>query len=168
MNKEELHIPSIFLFLQGGDQEVVIIKACVILLCLVCQPVESGFPPLFRFLRTFYYIELFMKVHLIKWRSIEDFFAANTRSKVSFQRFRDIIKHADWETINDIKQTFGTADPIGNDRIVFNVGGNNYRLICSFWFGPRMVHLYVKWIGTHAAYTKLCRENLQYAIDLFN
>lgn len=108
-----------------------------------------------------------MKVHLIKWKSIEDFFAVNARSKVSFERFKETIKHAaDWESINDVKQTFGTADPIGNDRIVFNVGGNNYRLICSFWFGPRMVHLYVKWIGTHAAYTKICKENLQYTIDL--
>lgn len=82
--------------------------------------------------------------------------------------FKESIKGANWEVINDIKQTFGSADIIENDRIVFNIGGNNYRLICSYWFGPGMIHLYVKWIGTHAEYTKICNQNLQYEIDDFS
>ena len=108
-----------------------------------------------------------MRVHLVKWRSIQDYALGHARSQTSFQRFYQELKHADWNTMNDIKNTFGSADLIKNDRIVFNVGGNNYRVICSYWFGPRMVHLYVKWVGTHAGYNKLCRENLQYTIDLY-
>lgn len=101
-----------------------------------------------------------MKVHLIKWKSVEGFITEHSRSRTSFERFKTIIKSADWESIHDVQQTFGSADLIENDRIVFNIGGNTYRLICSFWFGPQMVHLYVKWIGTHAEYDKLCRKNL--------
>ena len=59
------------------------------------------------------------------------------------------------------------ADIIENERIVFNIGGNNYRLICAYWFGPGMVHLYVKWIGTHAEYNRLCDLGLQSSIDNF-
>lgn len=62
--------------------------------------------------------------------------------------------------------SFATADNIGNgtNRIVFNIGGNNYRLICKYVFGDKQVHLFVCWIGTHAAYTELCKQNKQYFI----
>jgi mRNA interferase HigB len=106
-----------------------------------------------------------MRVHLIKWKSIDDYISVHARSKVSFEVFKEKIKHANWKTINDIHNTFGSADIIKNNRIVFNIGGNNYRIICSYWFGPRMVHLYLKWIGTHAEYTILCNHNAQYTID---
>lgn len=109
-----------------------------------------------------------MKVHLIKWRSIDEFVVKHARSKTSFEKFKETVKSADWHTINDLQQTFGAADIIDNERIVFNIGGNNFRLICGYWFGPTMVHLYVKWIGTHAEYTKLCDQNLQYTIDNFS
>ncbi len=109
-----------------------------------------------------------MKVHVIKWKSIEQFVLDHARSKVSFEKFKESINRADWESIKDVQNTFGAADLIGNNRIVFNIGGNNYRLICGFWFGPKMVHLYVKWIGTHATYSKLCKQNLQYTVDDFS
>ncbi len=77
-----------------------------------------------------------MKVHIIKWKSVEEFVFQHARSKVSFQKFRESIKKADWESINDVQETFGSADLIGNDRIVFNIGGNNYRLICGLTSRP--------------------------------
>lgn len=109
-----------------------------------------------------------MKVHLVKWKSIENFIVDNARSKASFERFKTAAKGANWESANDLQDTFGSADLINNDQVVLNIGGNNYRLICSYWFGPKMIHLYVKWIGTHATYTKLCKQNLQYTVDDFS
>jgi mRNA-degrading endonuclease HigB of HigAB toxin-antitoxin module len=47
------------------------------------------------------------------------------------------------------------------------IGGNKYRLICKYYFGKQRVHLFVKWIGTHAEYTKLCKENNQFNVDSF-
>jgi mRNA interferase HigB len=110
-----------------------------------------------------------MRVRLIKRRSIEAFVQANTRSRSSFRIWLAIISRADWNIPSDIKDTFKTADLLGNasERVVFNVGGNEYRMICSYHFGKTWVHLYVKWIGTHAAYTKLCSENKQYSINQF-
>lgn len=66
-------------------------------------------------------------------------------------------------------KTFGYADLLGNgsNRVVFNIAGNNYRLICGYKFGPNMVHLFVKWIGTHAEYDKLCSKNLQYTVSKY-
>ena len=65
--------------------------------------------------------------------------------------------------------TFNSADILGrgSDRIVFNIAGNNFRLICKYHFGKEKVHLFVKWIGTHAEYTKLCKDAKQYDINAY-
>ena len=108
-----------------------------------------------------------MKVHLIKKQTIEDYTKKQARSKVSFGIWLEKLKGADWNDPEDIKKTFGSADPLGDghDRVVFNIGGNNYRLICKYLFGSKVVHLFVCWIGTHAEYDKLCDKNEQYTVN---
>ena len=107
-----------------------------------------------------------MRVHLIKRQAIEAYVADHAASKRSFEYWVTAIKYADWETPEDIQQTFGTADLLGGgyDRVVFDIGGNNYRLICKYHFGNTKVHLFVCWIGTHAAYDELCGHGEQYTI----
>lgn len=107
-----------------------------------------------------------MKVHLIKRETIEDYILKNARSRASFEVWFSIIKRADWNAPNEIISTFNSADILGNgsERVVFNIGGNNFRVICTYHFGNMNVHLFVKWIGTHAEYTKLCHEGKQYDI----
>lgn len=109
-----------------------------------------------------------MKVHLIKKQTIEDYTRKQARSKVSFGIWLEVLKGADWDKPDDIKKTFGSADLLGDgccDRVVFNIGGNNYRMICKYLFGSKAVHLFVCWIGTHAAYDKLCDKNEQYTVN---
>ena len=67
-----------------------------------------------------------------------------------------------------MKQTFGSVDILGkgSQRAVFNVGGNNYRIICKYQFGKTRVHLFVCWIGTHAEYNKLCNDERRYSIAI--
>lgn len=110
-----------------------------------------------------------MKVHLIKKQSIEDFVLKNARSRSSFELWLSIIKRVDWNEPNEITTTFNSADILGNgsERVVFNIGGNNYRLICKYHFGNTRVHLFIKWIGTHAEYTKICNEGKQYQVDIY-
>jgi mRNA interferase HigB len=108
-----------------------------------------------------------MKVHLIKKQTIEDYVKKNAQSRASFEIWFSIIKLADWNEPNEIVSTFNSADILGNssERIVFNIGGNKYRIICRYFFGISKVHLFIKWIGTHAEYTKLCNERKQYEIN---
>lgn len=110
-----------------------------------------------------------MKVHLIKVQSIERFVLTNVQSKKSFETWLSIVKRADWNTPQDIVRTFNSADILGksSNRVVFNIGGNNYRIICQYYFGKQKVHLFVKWIGKHASYTKLCNNEEQYSVDSF-
>ena len=110
-----------------------------------------------------------MRVHLIKKQSIEDYVQKNARSRASFEIWLSIIKRVDWKEPNEIILTFNSSDILGkgSDRVVFNIGGNNYRMICKYHFGETKVHLFIKWIGTHAEYTKLCNDGKQYEINIF-
>ncbi len=110
-----------------------------------------------------------MKVHLIKIQTIHDFVAANAQSRVGLDNWLKAIKVADWKEPKDILATFGNADNLGNgvNRIVFNIGGNNYRLVCEYVFGNKRVHLFICWIGTHAAYTEMCKRKEQYTINKY-
>jgi mRNA interferase HigB len=110
-----------------------------------------------------------MKVHLIRKETIEEFARENVQSRTAFAEWLAKAKLADWDTPADMQETFGTADLLGNDssRVIFNIGGNKYRMICKYAFGNRQVHLFVCWMGTHAAYTKLCKNNEQYTVNMY-
>jgi mRNA interferase HigB len=110
-----------------------------------------------------------MKVHLIKKQTLENYALVNTGSRKPLTGWLAVVKFAGWEQPNDIKQTFRTADLLGNgsNRVVFDIGGNNYRMICKYLFGIKEIHLFICWIGTHAEYDKLCNNNQQYTINLY-
>jgi mRNA interferase HigB len=110
-----------------------------------------------------------MRVHLVTKETIDRYAADNARSKTSFVAWLSRTKYATWDQPSDIKETFSTADLLGNgtDRVVFDIGGNNYRMICKYVFGEKQVHLYVCWIGTHAEYDELCSNKRQYTIEQY-
>lgn len=110
-----------------------------------------------------------MKVHLIRKETIEDFVKQNAQSRKPFGDWLTKIKYADWQSPEDILNTFPSADLLGNgsNRVVFDIGGNNYRMICKYAFGNKQIHLFICWIGTHADYDKLCNINAQYTVRLY-
>ena len=110
-----------------------------------------------------------MRINLIKQKTIRNYVQENARSKVSFEEWLAKIKTADWELLEDIKKTFNSADLLGKSshRVIFDIAGNNYRMVCKYAFGENEVHLFVCWIGTHAEYTKLCGKKEQYTVNLY-
>lgn len=108
-----------------------------------------------------------MKVHLLVKQTIEDYSAKNPQSRIPFRIWLSAIKYADWDSPEYIQKTFGSADLLGNgsNRVVFDIGGNNYRMICEYLFGDKQAHLFVCWIGTHEQYDKICFERKQYTIS---
>jgi mRNA interferase HigB len=110
-----------------------------------------------------------MKVHLIKEKTLRDYATEQVGSAIYLTEWVNKIKAADWQRPADILKTFSMADLLGksSSRVVFNIGGNNYRMICKYAFGNSQVHLFVCWIGTHAAYDKICKEGKQFSINVF-
>jgi len=60
---------------------------------------------------------------------------------------------AEWATPQDIKDRYASASFVGGNRVVFNISGNNYRLIVAVAY--RVGVVYVKFVGTHAEYDKV-------------
>ncbi|HEX5150074.1 MAG TPA: type II toxin-antitoxin system HigB family toxin [Parafilimonas sp.] len=65
----------------------------------------------------------------------------------------DIVHKASWNSFTDILNDFNSVDKIGNDRYVFNIKGNAFRLVAMIHFDIRTV--YIRFIGTHAEYDKI-------------
>ncbi|MFV0576536.1 MAG: type II toxin-antitoxin system HigB family toxin [Vibrio sp.] len=65
----------------------------------------------------------------------------------------DEAKNANWVTPQDIKEMYRNASFVGNNRVVFNIHGNKYRLITAVNYKFSMV--YVRFVGTHAEYDKV-------------
>jgi mRNA interferase HigB len=62
-------------------------------------------------------------------------------------------KKSSWKSFHDIKQTYPSASIVGSDRVVFNIKGNDYRLIGLVRF--RDGKIFIRFIGTHAEYNKI-------------
>jgi mRNA interferase HigB len=64
-----------------------------------------------------------------------------------------VVRASDWSRPTDIKEMFRSADLLPNGRAVFNIGGNEYRLVAVIHY--RGKRLYVRFIGTHREYDKI-------------
>jgi mRNA interferase HigB len=71
----------------------------------------------------------------------------------SFDNWYRIIKTENFANLNEVKNVFNSVDFVGNDRYVFNIMGNHYRIIAIIHFNIRTV--YILWVGTHKEYDKL-------------
>ena len=63
------------------------------------------------------------------------------------------VKKAEWKNSAAIKRNYATASVISADRVVFNIKGNDYRLVVAVDFEKAII--WIKWIGTHRAYDKI-------------
>ncbi len=74
------------------------------------------------------------------------------------QAWHDEACSAQWAKPQDIKNLYATASFCGNSRVVFNIGGNKYRLVVEVRYLAGVV--WVKFVGTHAQYDKIDVETV--------
>jgi len=67
---------------------------------------------------------------------------------------------ADWKSPADVLGTYANASVVGPDRVVFNIKGNDYRLVVAINYRHQIV--FIKWIGTHADYDKIDVKTVRY------
>ena len=86
---------------------------------------------------------------------LEQFWAGHHRAKKPLGKWLKVVESAQWRNFADVKQTFGSADWFNKqnrDYIIFNVGGNKYRVITGVNFTGHIVVINV--VITHSEYTK--------------
>ena len=99
-----------------------------------------------------------MKVNLVKWMNVLDVVERDREMRNAFLKFYGKLKESEWNIPGDILKTFNSADIVKcepSNRIVFNVGGNKYRLICGYHFGKTYINLFLKFVGTHKQYDSI-------------
>lgn len=118
---------------------------------------------------TLTYLCQVLKIHLIKKRTIYEYIDRKPEAASGFRNWLRILNTSIWHEPADILKSFVYADILGKgtNRVIFNIGGNKFRCICTYSFGDKFVHLFINWVGTHAEYDKLCKQNLQYTISKF-
>lgn len=97
-------------------------------------------------------------MRVIAKRSLREFWQHHSDAKGPLEAWHAEASKASWQTPQDVKEQFGSASILKAGRVVFNIGGNKYRLIVSIDYGRRAC--FVKFIGTHKQYESINAETV--------
>ena len=92
-------------------------------------------------------------MRIVTYKRIAEFTEKHIDSKIALQEWFYKTTKANWKNASDIKKTFNHVDFSGNCRVIFNIKGNQYRLVAIVIFASKKV--YIRFIGTHAEYDKI-------------
>ncbi len=99
-------------------------------------------------------------MRVISKRTLREFYEnpSYKDSKSAIKAWHSEALIADWDNPNEIKEQYKSASIVGNNKIVFNICGNKYRLIVKINYIAKIV--FIKFIGTHKEYDKIKVEDL--------
>jgi len=92
-------------------------------------------------------------VRIIAKRTLREFWESNPKfadARISLEAWHEEVSEADWENPQQVKSQFCHASILKGSRVVFNIKGNNYRLVVKINYPYRIV--YVRFVGTHKQY----------------
>ena len=97
-------------------------------------------------------------MRIISRKTLEAFWLDYPDSEQALKAWFFEAKHAQWRRSHDIKAKYGSARIVGNNRVVFNICGNKYRLVVKVAYSINSV--YIRFIGTHKQYDKINVETV--------
>lgn len=92
-------------------------------------------------------------MRIIAARTIRQYYEAHPTSKTALQEWSKKVVEATWTSFADMKKTFNSVDSVGNQHYVFNIKGNDFRLVAVVKFTIHFV--LIRFIGTHEEYDKI-------------
>lgn len=92
-------------------------------------------------------------MRIIAERTIREYYLKNPLAKTALEDWVQKVKKAQWQSFADIKATFNSVDYVGNQHYVFNIKGNDYRMVVIVKYTPQFV--LIRFIGTHKEYDKI-------------
>ena len=97
-------------------------------------------------------------MRIIAKKPLRQFWERHPAAKGPLLAWYREVEQENWATPADVKAKFGSASIVGSDRVVFNVKGNDYRLVVRINYAYRIV--YVRFVGTHADYDSVDVEEV--------
>lgn len=95
-------------------------------------------------------------MRVISRTRLVEFWSRNSRARAPLSHWYAVVRAAQWSSLADVRRTFRHADPVkvasGETVLVFDVGGNNFRLVCAVKYDFKTV--YVLRVMSHADYDR--------------
>lgn len=97
-------------------------------------------------------------MRIVARKTLTEFYRAHSDVEQQLEAWYYEAKHADWKTPADIKQRYANASILSDNRVVFNIKGNDYRLVVKIHYNMGII--YIRFFGTHAEYDKIDAEKI--------
>ena len=97
-------------------------------------------------------------MNVIQRKTLKEFWEKYPHAERPLAEWFKIATKATWNGPSDVKAMFGSADFIADNRVVFNIGGNKYRLVVHIAYLHKRV--LIKFVGTHEEYDKISAETV--------
>ena len=92
-------------------------------------------------------------MRVIAIKTLKDFWTAHADAEQPLKAWFYEARAANWNSFQDIRSNFNSADVIPGNRVVFDIKGNRYRLVVKIHYNTGII--FVRFIGTHAEYDKI-------------
>ena len=97
-------------------------------------------------------------VRIIALSTLRTFWERHKDAEGPLKAWYQEARAAHWDTPHQVKALYRTASVLGNNRVVFNIAGNTYRLIVKINYPYRIV--FIRFVGTHAEYDRINAEEI--------
>ncbi|WKZ48303.1 MAG: type II toxin-antitoxin system HigB family toxin [Anaerolineales bacterium] len=97
-------------------------------------------------------------MRVISRKKLREFWEEHPDSRQPLQAWYADVKHSDWKKPSDIKNVYRNASFLSNNRVVFNIKGNNYRVVVVVEYSFGIV--FIRFVGTHKEYDRIDAETI--------
>jgi mRNA interferase HigB len=99
-------------------------------------------------------------MRIIAKGTLRDYWIKNPKSEHALLEWYQIVNIQNWKSPNELKSTFKNASIINSKRVVFNIKGNDFRLVIEIEYDFQLI--FILWIGTHSDYDKIDVSKIEY------
>lgn len=92
-------------------------------------------------------------MRILTKKRLREYWEMHPQAEQPLKRWHDYVRKAEWSSPTDVKRDYHSADILPDNRVVFNIGGNSYRLIVKIEY--RFQDVYVRFIRTHTEYDRI-------------
>lgn len=97
-------------------------------------------------------------MNVISKRTLVKFYTQNPQAKTALEVWHSNARKAEWKTPDEIKRVYQSVSFLRDNRVIFNIKGNDYRLVVHIDYKRKIVR--VKFIGTHSQYDKIDAKDI--------
>lgn len=97
-------------------------------------------------------------MRIISKKALREFWETHHDAKAALQAWYEDALRVEWRTPMDVKNTYGNASIIAGNRVIFNIKGNDYRLVVKIHYDRGQI--YIRFVGTHREYDAIHVETI--------